>query len=350
MAQRDPAGKQRGRWVVPAGVAAVLVGAIAVWVSLGGLRPPPPPSDAELEAAMIHLGEKLEAAIVNRRDVAPLLPPAELWAQRRPDAASTQRLLGQVRVELKDWPGAYAAFSEALALDPHDPHLHRLAGGVAEQTRDWPTARTHYLAARQLRPEDPQLWVRLANIAVKQERFADARPLLEAAIAREATLHEAHALLASVLHSEGDADAALAALEQAYDLATLEGGEPLRRYAVRLAEILRQRGDLVTASKVLRLPTPEDAFVPEVMAPLGEVLDALGQPFAAGQYFEQWVRRDPVNADAAAQAASYYLRAEEAEPARAMLVVLRRIDPRHPRLNELEEGLRTLAAVPRATP
>ena len=331
------------RWIMPAAVIVLLTGVVAAWIALGGLRPPPPPSDAEIESAVADLGEKLEAAIVNARDPAPLLPPAELLVERRPDLPAPHRLLGQILVELRQWPDAYAAFNQALTLDPQDAQLHRLAGGVAEQTQDWPTAQRHYEAARALRPQDPQLWVRLANIAVKQERFADAQPLLDAALARQATLHEAHALRAAVLRHQGDDDAALAALEQAYNLALVEGGEPLRRYAVRLADILQQRGQLVTASKVLRLPKPEDAFVPEVMTPLGEVLAQLGLPFEAAQYFEQWVQREPLNADAAAQAVAYYLQANEATSARAMLVVLRRINARHPRLPELEAGLRQLA-------
>ncbi|MEM1026801.1 MAG: tetratricopeptide repeat protein [Planctomycetota bacterium] len=349
MASEQPA-KRNKTWLVPAGVVALLIGVVATWVGLGGLRPAAPPTDAELNAALTDLGEKLEAAIVNGRDVRPLLASAELWVQRRPNSPSAHRLLGQVRVELADWPGAYDAFAAALALDPTDPHLHRLAGGVAEQTDDWPTAEQHYEAARELRPEDPALWVRLANIAVKQNRHADAKPLLESAIARQATLHEAHALLANIFESEGDTDAALASLEQAYNLASLEGGEPLQRYAVRLANLLRQRGELVKASKVLRLPKPEDAFVPDVMTPLGEILEELGLSFEAGQYYEQWVQRDPTHGDAAAQAVDFYLKAREANSARAMLVVLRRIDARHPRLRDLETALRTLSEEVNASP
>ncbi|MEM9753100.1 MAG: tetratricopeptide repeat protein [Planctomycetota bacterium] len=349
------ASRPRRGWLVPAAVVAGLFALLGVWIALGGMRPPAPPTDEELTAAIADLGEKLEAAVVNGRDVTPLLAPAERWAQRRPDAAIAHRLVGQIRVERTEWPEAYAAFAQALSLDPSDAHLHRLAGGVAEQTQHWTQANQHYEAARELRPEDPALWVRLANVAVKEERYADAKPLLEAAIARRATLHEAQALLAGVLEHEGQPDEALAALEAAYNLAALEGGEPLRRYAVRLSEILRQRGELVKASKVLRLPTPEDAFHPDVMQPLGEVLLELDQPLAAAQYFEQWVQRDPTNGDAAAQAVAYYLEAQEASQARAMLVVLRRIDARHPRLAELESGLRTLranadAAPPSATP
>ncbi|MEM7576064.1 MAG: tetratricopeptide repeat protein [Planctomycetota bacterium] len=334
---------QRHPWLVPAAVAIALLGVVIAWVALGGLRPSPPPTDAELEQAIVDLSEKLEAAVVNGRDATPLLAPAELLAQRRPDAASAHRLLGQVQVELADWSRAYASFAEALVLEPDDPQLHRLAGGVAEQTENWTAARTHYEAARRLRPEDPALWVRLANLAVKEQKYDEAKPLLIAAIARQATLHEAHALRAAVLDHEGEPDAALASLEEAYNLASLEGGDALRRYAIRLAQQLREHGELVKASKVLRLPKPEDAFHPDVMAPLGQILEELGLGFEAGQYYEQWVQRDPTNAHAAEQAVGYYLRAEEAQAAEAMLVVLRRMDSNHPRLSEFDSALRKLA-------
>jgi hypothetical protein len=132
-------------------------------------------------------------------------------------------------------------------------------------------------------------------------------------------------------------------LEQAYELASLEGGEPLRRYAVRLADRLRERGRLSTAFRVLKLPQAEDFFTPEIMTPLGEVLADLGLPFEAGDYYQQWVRRDPLNADAAARAVDFFLQAGEVESARGMLVVLRRIDARHPELPTLETQWRRLA-------
>lgn len=324
----------------------LLLAAIAVaWWALGGLDEPAPElTEAQAQARVASLAEKFDAALQNDRDFRPLRPETQRLVDAFPGLADGHRLLGQIDGRRGDFGAALASFERALELQPNQPALHVLAGGMNERLGRLNAASRHYDRAIELEPDDPARWVRRANVFIANRQWPEAQAWLDRAVAADASLHQAHALLATVHERRGDPDAALHSLERAYELAQVEGGEPLRNYAMRLSAVLVDQGDPALAAKVLRLPEPEDFFTAEVMAAHAAALGQAGQALSAGQYYEQWVRREPANADAASAAVRWYLAAGEAEPARAMLVVLRRIDARHPALGELEAAFRMLIA------
>ncbi len=323
-------------------VAALLLVVVAWWL-LGGMEGAPPAmTDAQAQDRIAVLAEKFDAALQNDRDASALMPEVQRLTEAFPQIAGGHQLLGQLHSHRGAFEPALVSFDLALSLKPDNAQLHLLAGGMSEQLGDLSVAERHYRAAQDNEADEPEHRVRLANVAIKTGRWEEAEALLQSALGADVTLHEAHALMASVLENQGQSDAALGSMERSYEFVQNEGGERLRKYSLRLARMLRERDRPALAAKVLRLPKPEDFFVAEVMSAHAEALDAAGLPFEAGQYYEQWVRRDPVNAEAAAASARWYLRAKERGPAHAMLVVLRRIDPRHAELPALEKRLLAL--------
>ncbi len=322
----------------------VLIGVVGVWWALGGMRAADDPVTlAQAEARAQVLSERFEAALINHRDPRPLLPDIEQLAADRPDLADAHRLLGQMHSVQGRKQEAYNAFARALTLSENNAELQVLAGAGAEELGHWQDAERHYAAARTLKPDDAEVWVRLANVAIKQGHIDEARGILTEAIERDHALYEAHGLMATVQTTDGDEEAALASLERAYNLLLPKGGKDLQKVALRLADLLRSRGEPVVAEKVLRLPEPEDYFTPEIMAAHADALDAAGLADVAGQYYQQWSVREPANPLPAAEAVHWYLRGGDLNQARAMLVVLRRIDARHPRIPQFERDLRESA-------
>ena len=69
----------------------------------------------------------------------------------------------------------------------------------------------------------------------------------------------------------------------------------------------------------------------------------LGKPAMAAELYERVLAVDPSNDLAAAEAARWWLKADNPDAARRNLQALRRINPRHEAVNELDVQLKTPA-------
>jgi len=137
---------------------------------------------------------------------------------------------------------------EALAVEPGNHELHYELGLVAEEQDDPAAAIRRYQAALELRPELKHACERLSALLVQRERWAEALPLLERAVATDATDPVARSLLAVVL--EGLKRPAEA--EQILIQLMREQKSPQPHLLRRLAAFYGRQGDAAGQQRMLR--------------------------------------------------------------------------------------------------
>jgi tetratricopeptide (TPR) repeat protein len=200
--------------------------------------------------------------------------------QKYPNFRRAWRSLAFVQCRRADHDGAIAAFTRWLALGGADAYAYGLLGHCYTQKQDYQPAEAAFRNALMLQPNDLQWRLGLTQCVLRQEKFEDARALLDTLIARtpdkaEFWLLQAQALLGlkqplraaedlEVVDRLGKAtvdstftlgdiyltehlpDLALRAYERAVDR---DEKQPVAR-ALRAAESLAGRGDLAQARQL----------------------------------------------------------------------------------------------------
>ena len=227
----------------------------------------------------------------------------------RPEVAENHFRHGAVALELGDDAGAERDFREALARDaafaPARAALVRLLSrrGRAEEA-------IALIRTSEGETSSTQLRTALAEAYLAEERFDEARSLLEEVLA--ATPDDARALaLLGALHGRlGELGRARDLLERA--LAAGETGPDLRR---NLALVYLRRGDFKRAIRELRLAVeraPDDA---SLWFTLGNAYLRAKRPREAAEAFETAVERRPAFPEATFNLGLAYERAAEPEKA-----------------------------------
>ncbi|HEY9841369.1 MAG TPA: tetratricopeptide repeat protein [Candidatus Obscuribacterales bacterium] len=175
--------------------------------------------------------------------------------------------LANLLVEQGALTEALPCYRQALEADPLDAQTCRdyayalqLAGQVGE-------AESYWRKSLQLRPQDPDVRLPLAELLYQQQRFNEARELLQAGARSPAGLH----LLGLSLQSEGRPEAALAYLRQAV------AAEPENVvYRLNLASCLLEMGATRPEAGVLKA---DPAAIDTALALLQEIVrEAPEQP------------------------------------------------------------------------
>jgi tetratricopeptide (TPR) repeat protein len=91
--------------------------------------------------------------------------------------------LGQTLASLGRRDEARTAFERALEADPASSIAHNNLGVLAEEAGDRVSALAHYQQALSIAPEDPAVARNVGSTLVELGRYADARPLLDRAVA-----------------------------------------------------------------------------------------------------------------------------------------------------------------------
>jgi tetratricopeptide (TPR) repeat protein len=246
-------------------------------------------------------------------------------------------------VDAGDDASAYASFHRALSLSPQtDAALESLTAAVAERSGRLEEALQRYETARKLEPIKTAHRVRIANVLLKQGELDEAQATAQQVVQEDGSEHEAQAILALVALERGQTELEIKRWESAW-LASPRGEKGVqqrRDYAGQLARRLIELGRPGDAARTLLMLDEEAFFHPDMLALNAEALDATGLTFEAGRYYENWWKRDALNATAAAEAARWYLRAGERGEAQRMLNELRKIDAGDGRLIELEQRMR----------
>lgn len=302
--------------------------------------PSQPMSAEEARLAAEDLGGRLQSAIEHRRDLNPLLAEAQQLVEQHPELVEARTLLGQIYMMGGRPAQAREHFEQALALHPDQPELHLFTGSLAMQLGDVAGAEAHYDRAVALNPREPRYRMHLATVYLKQQRLEAARDQMNQALAINSSMHSARSGLAEVHAQLGQMNEAVEQMRRALELVPT-GDEKLRAlYTRKYAGYLRRAGDAQQALRVLLGLPPHQQFQPPVMEALAETWGQLGQPGRAAAHYEQALVLDPSDDASAAAAADWYLRANDTRAARTAVDRLRRINPRHKMLVELERRLR----------
>jgi len=116
--------------------------------------------------------------------------------------------MGEVYVGTERTPQAETEFAEAIQEDPNDFEANYFLGRLKRFDGDLPAASRYLIVADQLHPNSSEVEYERAEIAIKEHRYADAIPLLEAVIKAEPDQAQAYLLLAeSYQHTGRRADA-----------------------------------------------------------------------------------------------------------------------------------------------
>ncbi len=178
-----------------------------------------------------------QAAIEQLQAAAQLQPnPPSPAAQAQGDRALARLL------RTSDPTGARDALVGALKLTPETPADTLLAGQIAEAAGDLEIAEQEYREALKAQPELSDASSGLAHLLIAEKRYADAQPVVEAAMRRDADNPALGAQLATILNAQGKQAEALGMLEK------LHGQQPdSRSIASMLADAEFQAGKLPEA-------------------------------------------------------------------------------------------------------
>jgi tetratricopeptide (TPR) repeat protein len=188
--------------------------------------------------------------------------------------AQADRVLARL-LRPSDPTGARDALVNALKLTPETPPDTLLAGEIAEAAGDLEIAEQEYRQALTSEPDLSDASAGLAHLLIAEKRYADAQPVVEAALRRDPQNAALSAQLAAVLNGEGKPADALALLEK------LHQNQPdSPSIAAMLADTAFQAGKLDEADALyeqLLAKSPNDP----------DLLDAHGQILVRQKQFQE---------------------------------------------------------------
>jgi tetratricopeptide (TPR) repeat protein len=129
-------------------------------------------------------------------------------AASQPNFPGLHEAMGEVYLGTERTPQAETEFAVAVQQDPNDFEANYFLGRLKRFDGDLAAANRYLTAADQLHPNSSEVQYERAEIAIKEHRYADAIPLLEAVIKVQPDQAQAYLLLAeSYQHTGRRADA-----------------------------------------------------------------------------------------------------------------------------------------------
>lgn len=260
-----------------------------------------------------------------------------------PDDAKSHQMIAQVmmgRTE-PDYGAAYAHLTRSLALDPDQSAAEFAAGMAAHAGMDQPTvAVEHFQRAAALDPDDVQYALYYGQVLIAVERPQEAEAELRRALRLDATLGDAHAMLAELAGRRGSFDEALAAIGLALQHAP---SDKEVSFTVLKASLLRRAGQAGDGLSVLAGLGSMERTRHDVVAEQVRCLEAMGDWHAAG---EAWLVRlavDPTDYTATIEAGLHFVRLGNRYRARDCLLMAERLRPERARTRELAEAVTGMA-------
>jgi tetratricopeptide (TPR) repeat protein len=122
---------------------------------------------------------------------------------------------GNVLFKQGDLDGAIAEYRAALSAAPGDANAHTLYANALFERGSLDEARREYQAALSVDPRARAALQGLSTVALREQKPAESRALLERMLANEPRDVEAHAALGKLLYAEGDLDGAERHLREA---------------------------------------------------------------------------------------------------------------------------------------
>jgi len=206
--------------------------------------------------------------------------------------AQADRALARL-LRSSDPTGARDALVDALKLTPETPADTLLAAEIAEAAGDGAIAEQEYRKAMAADPSSSEATSGLVHLLLDQKRYADAQPLVEAALRGNPDDPALNAQLAAILNAEGKTADGLAVLEK---LHKLEPENP--SVTAMLADAALQGGQLDEADALnqqLLAASPAD---PALLDARGRILIRRQHYTEAIAAFRKAVAAAPDDADA----------------------------------------------------
>ena len=238
-----------------------------------------------------------------------LLKSAKVLADRYPNSALVQYILGEAYAKLGFFPDAATAFHEAIKLKPDYIDAWYNLGWAYTQAGKLPEAAGVFQQLLRLSPRDPQVWDKLGDVYVGQGHQADAVGAFEKAVELKPDYADAHFKLGAAYASQGQYPEAI--------------------NAFRLA--LKYKPDL-----------------PDAWFNLGVVSEQQGEHNEAVLFFTQTLKQKPNYAEAWGGLVRAYLQLHQTDKAGEAAREMKKIDP--VKANQLAEELSREAPAPISVP
>jgi Flp pilus assembly protein TadD len=181
----------------------------------------------------------------------------------------------------------------ALKLGPETPDDTLLTAEIAEAEGDQDIAEQAYRRVLNFQPESSPAIAGLTHILLAQKKYADAEPLIHAALLRDPDDPALNAQYAALLAAQGKNEEATASLEKLHQLQPQD-----RQVSNMLADAYMQAGMLEKADAVyanLLASSPDDS---NLLSARGQVLIREQKYPEALALFQHAVKIDPKDADA----------------------------------------------------
>jgi tetratricopeptide (TPR) repeat protein len=180
--------------------------------------------------------------------------------------AQADRALARL-LRSSDPTGARDALVDALRLTAETPADTMLAAEIAEAAGDFEIAEEEYRKAVQTDSDSSGAAAGLAHLLIAEKRYADAQPLVEAALRRDPDDPALNTQLAAILNAQGKQAEALALLEK------LHKREPgSREVTAMLADADLQGGQLDEADALYQQLLAQSPNDPALLDAQGQVL------------------------------------------------------------------------------
>ena len=325
-----------------------LLGAMALWGPDRGVPGTADPvedavstsADSGIQETLEELGELLNQAAENKRDIQPLIDRLETVLVDHPDSAQAHTLHAQMLLQAERPSEALDAFQASLKIEPRNAPLNKMAGDLAMGIKEYDDARNHYEQALSIEPGNGKHAVSLANLQFRLNEDDAATETLLTALRRDSGLHSAHALLSDIYAKKNKLQLALDQIQRAIDTTPDSSPNTKTVYALKRASLLRRDNQPAESLAVLNALTPEPHLQPTVLRDIATSWAMLGKPQMAAELYERVLSADPSSAHAAAQAANWRIKSGDIKTADQHVQTLRRINPRHEALDDLAKMVR----------
>jgi tetratricopeptide (TPR) repeat protein len=260
----------------------------------------------------------------------------EQLLRQYPDDAQSHSLLAQALVGQGELEPAYRHAARATALRPRHEKLHQFAGQLAAKLGNYDQAKQHYQAAADLAPDAPQHPLLLAALHLQLDELDQAQFQALRALERDASVHQAYAIVSQAAARKGKLDMAIDQINKALILVEPASDRAIT-YTISKAQLLRRANRPTEALDAIMGLGEMALSMPRLVEEQAACHLMLSQPDDAARAWAELLVRQPTNAEAAANAALNYHRADNDQLASHYLMLAERLKPHHPVVMQLKK-------------
>jgi len=296
----------------------------------------------EAAAQLKSLRERLKTG-----DEAPskLVDDYRRLVERFPKFATARAEYAMILYEVPNWEEAYEQIELALEMDPQQAAWHLVAGTIASNLQLIDEAAAHYNEAVALAPDVADYRVHQAQTMLLRKQYDKALLTLLEALKHDSENHTAYGMLADLYAKQNKISLALQHVQKAIDHTPPDLRPVQAAYVQQKAALLRRDNRPKEALQVLNNELlSDDHLRVDVLNDLAVTWMMLGKPAKGAEAYEQALDLVPADERYAIGAALWRIKAGDLPAARQHIDTVRRINPRHGALEELESRMKAAMA------